>query len=317
MAFDPVPFFVGGGALHSAETARQLVYAATGGAAGVAAAGDLKITQLPVAGTSVRAASGGAVIPSLYPGASQQSYTVRAASTTDVSVTATGSGAGRVDLVIARIDDPQYGGTIPADVTVGPYVRLDIIQNVAAGSTDIPAGLTYPAIALARLDIPASTATITTSMITPLAVVANPAPMPQASRRYDGTAATYSLPTANVTVPVTTWSTATFNTGDITYAAGVYTVHTAGKYEWAATVQWPGTGTQYRVVQFALVNGTSPAAGEASRFFSTAESGLAEWLTSGFTVDLAAGGTVQLGLQCSTGGLTGVQPVAFSLTRVA
>jgi len=172
MAFDPVPFFVGGGALHSAEAARQLAYAVTGGAAGVAAAGDLEITQLPVAGTSVRAASGGAVIPNLYPGGSQQSYTVRAASTTDVSVTATGSGAGRVDLVIARIDDPHYGGTIPADVTVGPYDRLDIIQNVAAGSTDIPAGLAYPAIALARLDIPASTATITTSMITDLRKVA-------------------------------------------------------------------------------------------------------------------------------------------------
>jgi len=139
-------------------------------------AGDLKITQLPTAGTSVRAASGGAVIPNLYPGGSQQSYTARAASTTDVPVTATGSGAGRVDLVIARIDDPFYGGTVPSDVTVGPYVRLDIIQNVAAGSTDIPAGLAYPAIALARLDIPASTATITTSMITDLRVMVVPVP---------------------------------------------------------------------------------------------------------------------------------------------
>lgn len=174
MAFDPVPFFVGGGALHSAETARLLAYAATGGIAGVAAASDLQITQLPTAGTSVRAASGGAVIPNLYPGGSQQSYVGRAASTTDVPVTATGSGSGRVDLVIARIDDPQYGGTIPVDVTIGPYIRLDIIQNVAAGSTTLPAGIAYPAIVLARLDIPASTATITTSMITDLRSAANP-----------------------------------------------------------------------------------------------------------------------------------------------
>jgi hypothetical protein len=43
----------------------------------------------------------------------------------------------------------------------------------------------------------------------------------------------------------------------------------------------------------------------------------AQWLTSGFTVDLAAGGTVQLGMQCNTASLTGVQPVAFALTRVA
>ena len=173
MSFDPVPWFVGGGALHSAETARQLTYAVTSGAAGIAALGDLKISQLSTPGTSVRAAAGGVVIPNLYPGGSQQSYVGRAASTTDVPVMATGSGSGRVDLVIARIDDPQYGGTVPSDVTVGPYIRLDIIQNVAAGSTGLPAGLAYPAIALARLDIPASTATILTSMITDLRTVVN------------------------------------------------------------------------------------------------------------------------------------------------
>jgi hypothetical protein len=174
MAFDPVPWFVGGGALHPAEAARQLTYAVTGGAVGVGAVDDLKITQLPTAGTSVRAASGGAVIPNLYPGASQQSYAGRAASTTDISVTATGSGSGRVDLVIARIDDPQYGGTVPGDVTVGPYIKFAIIQNVASGSTGLPAGLAYPAVALARLDIPASTGTITNAMITDLRAVANP-----------------------------------------------------------------------------------------------------------------------------------------------
>jgi hypothetical protein len=202
MAFDPVPFFVGGGALHSAEVARTLAYAVTAGAAGVAVAGDLQITQLPTPGTSVRAAAGGAVIPNLYPGGSQQSYTVRAASTTDIAVTATGSGSGRVDLVIARIDDPEYGGTIPADVTVGPYVTLAIIQNVAAGSTDIPAGLAYPAIALARLDIPASTATITTSMITPLAVVVGAVPAQVVSaRRTTNSASFYLANTALLSAP--------------------------------------------------------------------------------------------------------------------
>ena len=171
MSFDSVPWFVGGGALHPAEAARLLAYAATSGAAGVVVAGDLAVTQLPTAGTSVRVAVGGAVIPNLYPGGGQQSYVGRAASSTDVSVTATDSGSGRVDLVVARIDDPFYGGTVPADVTVGPYVRIAIIENVTAGSADIPAGLAYPAIALARLDIPASTATITTPMITSLAKV--------------------------------------------------------------------------------------------------------------------------------------------------
>lgn len=174
MALDSVPWFVGGGAEHSPEVARLLAYAATAGASGVVAPGDLKVTQTPVAGTNIRVATGGGVIPNLYPGGGQQTYIGRAASVTDTPVTATGSASGRVDLVVARIDDPQYGGAAPVDPTVGPYIRIAIIENVAAGSTDLPAGTAYPAIALARLDIPASTATITTAMITPLCKLANP-----------------------------------------------------------------------------------------------------------------------------------------------
>ena len=174
MSFDSVPWFVGGGAEHSVEVARLLAYAATSGAAGVVAPADLKVSALPVAGTSVRVAVGGVVIPNLYPGGGQQTYIGRAPTTTDIPVTATDSASGRTDLVIARVDDPQYGAQAPPDVTVGPYIRVAVIENVTPNTSTLPAGTAYPAIVLARITIPASTATITNAMITDLRKLANP-----------------------------------------------------------------------------------------------------------------------------------------------
>lgn len=171
--FDPVPWFVGGGAEHSPEVARLLAYAATNGSSGIVGAGDCNVTALPVPGGAIRASTGGVVIPNKYAGGSQQTYIARSASVTDVAIAPTTSSGGRTDLIIARIDDPQYGGTAPVDPTVGPYVRVDVIQNVSSAITDIPV-LTYPAIALARVTIPVSTATITQGMITDLRNMANP-----------------------------------------------------------------------------------------------------------------------------------------------
>lgn len=165
MALDPVPWFVGGGAEHSPEIARLLAYAATGGSEGITAPADLLVQALPTPGTSVRVAPGSATILNRYAGASQQSYMARNATETQVAVTATTSSGGRSDMVILRIDDPQYGGTAPTDVKVGPYVRVAIVQNVGAGAVTLPAGNNYPYIILARIDIPVSTATITQAMI--------------------------------------------------------------------------------------------------------------------------------------------------------
>ena len=61
MSFDSVPWFVGGGALHSPEVARLLAHAATSGAAGVVTPADLAVSALPVPGASVRVAVGGAL----------------------------------------------------------------------------------------------------------------------------------------------------------------------------------------------------------------------------------------------------------------
>lgn len=177
MALDPVPWFIGGGAEHSPDVARMVAYAATGGSSGVLGNLDFLVTPLPVPGTSVRVAAGAAVIPNGYlagPDFGKQSYIARAASVTDVPIAATGSGAGRSDLVVVRIDDPQFGGQAPASVQNGPYDRFAVISNVAAGTTTLPTNLGYPAVLLARIDLPPSTGTVLASHITNLRKVAQP-----------------------------------------------------------------------------------------------------------------------------------------------
>lgn len=175
MALDSTAWFIGGGAQHSPEVARLLAYVATQGAAGVVGVGDLRVSAQPTPNGTVAVGPGAAIIPNRYAGGGQQSYALRNATQTDLTVVATGSGGGRTDLVVARVLDPQYEGSAPADPVVFDYARLQVIQGVPAGTkTAKELGLTYPAVALAKITIPASTGTITNAMITDLRKVANP-----------------------------------------------------------------------------------------------------------------------------------------------
>lgn len=178
MSWDSVPWFVGGGAEHSPEVARLLAYAATSGAEGLVEPGDLKVQPLAVPGGSVRVAPGAALIRNRATGGDQQTYVARMATEDVVAIAATGSGAGRSDLIVARIEDPWLAGEPwqdPVDPKVGPYVFTRVISNVPAGTTSVAElNLGFSAIALARVDIPASTATITAGMITDLRALARP-----------------------------------------------------------------------------------------------------------------------------------------------
>lgn len=153
----------------------MLAYAATGGAEGVVGINDCKVSALAVPGTSVRVSTGGIVALNRSTGGGQQSYIMRNTSETEVPIVATG-GATRYDLIVARVEDPQYPPwSPPADPVVGPYVNIVAITNVPASTTSAAQlALGYPAVALARLAIPASTATITGAMITDLRKVPKP-----------------------------------------------------------------------------------------------------------------------------------------------
>lgn len=178
MTWDPVPWFVGGGAQHSPEVARLLAYASTSGAEGIVGTADLRVRPLSVPGPSIRVGGGAALIRDSTSGMPQQTYVARLADEDVVEVTPTGSSGGRSDLVVARIEDPFVPGASwqdPTDPTVGPYVFTRIITNVPAGTTSVKdLGLGYSAVALARIDLPASTGTVTSAMITDLRKVAIP-----------------------------------------------------------------------------------------------------------------------------------------------
>lgn len=180
MPLDSVPWFVGGGAQHSPEVARTLAYAATGGKQGIVSPSDLKVTATAVPGGTVQVSVGAAVIPSRNSTGANQSYIARMNTADTAAIAATSSSGGRSDLVVIQIEDPFVSGEPwqdPSDPTVGPYVFTRVISNVPAGTTDLNDVSGYggrTAITLARIDIPASTGTITNAMITDLRDLANP-----------------------------------------------------------------------------------------------------------------------------------------------
>lgn len=174
MAMERVPYLVGGGFEHSAEVMRAALAASTSGAEGLVSPGDFKVTPTSVPGTSVAVAPGNALIRNSYGGGSAQTYAVRAPSQTELPIQATGSAGARTDLIIARVDDPTYAGGA-FDATTFEAAKFEVIRGVPA-STRAAAqlGLSYPAIALARVALPASTGTVTAGMITDLRKLAQP-----------------------------------------------------------------------------------------------------------------------------------------------
>ena len=174
MALDNVPWAVTGAEV-TAAVARQELYDSTSGAEGVSAVGALKVQALQTPGPKIRIAPGGALLTNRYNGGAGQSYAARNATQTEIPVTATGSAGGRTDLVVLRILDPEFEGQAPEDPDEFSYTRISVIEGVSSNTKSVKdLNLTYPAIALARISIPASTATITNAMITDLRVMARP-----------------------------------------------------------------------------------------------------------------------------------------------
>lgn len=169
------PWMIGGGVSHEVEVARLLAYASTGGAEGIVTPGDLKVRPLSTPGGKIRVAPGAALMLNRFPGGTGQTYVGRLPAQEEVAVTATGSAGGRTDLVVARIHDPQYAGPVPPDVQEFSYARTEIIESVPAGTTSTrDLNLSYPAVALARIDLPNNTGTVEASHVTDVREIAQP-----------------------------------------------------------------------------------------------------------------------------------------------
>ncbi|MEU6475339.1 hypothetical protein ABZ858_00340 [Streptomyces sp. NPDC047017] len=155
------------GGTHPARAFRMMVRDLARGSQGVTEANDLKVRQLSTPGSAVRVGDGSSVVRGASWG--QGAYTQYNVGDAIVPVAPTGA-SGRSDLIIQRIEDPEYeGNRDPAKDDIGYF---QVVPNVSATSTTPPAGMT--AIPLARLDIPPNTATITDAMIKDLRRIANP-----------------------------------------------------------------------------------------------------------------------------------------------
>jgi len=167
MALHPVPIATKN-AEHSAQQFRMMIKDLARDNQGVTTGSDLKVSALSTPGAGVQVGDGSAVIAGKVSPV-QGYYNAYNIGSDTVDVAATG-GTGRSDMLVLRVEDPEYEGT--RDPAADPIVFFEVIPNVSSSATAAPAG--YTAIPLARIDIPASTATITSSMLTDLRQVANP-----------------------------------------------------------------------------------------------------------------------------------------------
>ena len=175
--FDPTPWMVRS-ARHSAALGRFVVHSLSGGAQGVIEPSDLKVSPLGVSGASVIVGAGGAFVRNTYGGASQQTYAVRNAAALTVPIAPNTGGTARYDLVVVRIQDPEYhAGLVVPDPLTFQYVDVYVVQNVPANTTSVTVGMVPgnpPCYVLARVLMPAGGASVSAGQITDLRRVANP-----------------------------------------------------------------------------------------------------------------------------------------------
>lgn len=108
---------------------------------------------------------GGGVIESTYAGALQQSYTVRNASATTLTIPANTTTSTRRLYVTCEINDPTYAGSQPPSKEEGPYVKF--VARTTRQST-------HPELYLGYIDQPANSTVVTSAMIKDRREVANP-----------------------------------------------------------------------------------------------------------------------------------------------
>jgi hypothetical protein len=174
------------GATISSALARRAQYAAMSGGEGIINAADLKVTQLATPGNGLLISSGNAAITNRYQSDPNETYTVANPGTHEILSTEmpTSQPTPKSYLVLITVGDPEFSqvghpwmtsDVLDPEVAASyDYVRPWILE-VAAGTTSFDGlGLGYPALALARIDVPASTTTITNAMITDLRVMARP-----------------------------------------------------------------------------------------------------------------------------------------------
>lgn len=164
------------GATLKGALLRVLAYAAVGGAEGIVSLNDCRVVTTTTPSSSIRVLEGGVLVLNRYLEGVGQTYPAYNDAADTVATTTTGGGA-RSDLVVLRINDPEYSGTGPAEgeEDAYPYAQVVVITGVPGTTkTAEELDLGYPAIALARIDRPGSTSTVTSGHIVDLRKLARP-----------------------------------------------------------------------------------------------------------------------------------------------
>lgn len=178
----PVPWAVGGGADNPIEHARMIPWAIFQGAEGILGSADLSVQALATPGGSVQVNPGGYVIQARGLGQTYESYMGKYGNAITVAVDPNNTSSARSDLVVLRIEDNHVAGepwTSPPSNDNGPYRNILVVKGVALSTKSLrDLGNSWSGIALARIDIPAFTATITNAMIVTLRTKVAPPPWP-------------------------------------------------------------------------------------------------------------------------------------------
>jgi len=181
VTFSSVPWAVGGGAVINEDVARMIPYFMFNKTEGVLGTTDLEVRALATPGGSVRIAPGGCVILGRGAGQFYEAYMGKNPSDHVVAIAPNNSASSRSDLLVVVAKDPYIAGSpwnIPSTRDIGPYIEPVIIQGVPSTiRTFRSLGNNWSAIDLARIDIPANTATITSGMIQSLRARVSAAPV--------------------------------------------------------------------------------------------------------------------------------------------
>lgn len=153
------------------DVARLLAYVGTGGVDGVVGKDDLKVLQTTTASSTVRIQTGAFITVSRFLNSQYESYIGRN-SNSEVQITVPNAGSSATSqLVYLNITDPGQSGQ-PS--TAQPVEALVIPCN--AGVTrlqQVPGYENRSGLAIARIDRPANSTTVTQAQIIDLRIIAN------------------------------------------------------------------------------------------------------------------------------------------------
>lgn len=219
---------------HNPKLARNQTWVNTGGQTGIVGPYSLEVRAQDVPGSSVRVMPGGFAIAATpggtagYTSAPRQSYAGDVDQARTVEIDPTGSSGGRTDILGIVINDPEIEGTLdsmsPEQLADHKFWDFHVIKNFSgATTTAVGFGQSRPFLPLARIIIPASTATITSGMIRDIRFMA--------VRQTDTQLYTYSPPTernytgpgvftmqVDAGIPIPQWATRLVVQGAVTKA---------------------------------------------------------------------------------------------------